>query len=286
MNKKVGIVIGIIIAILVCFFIGVIIINQNNNNNNIEANNSNQTNGASDEKEVKEEIHESEIKTESIVLSSKIGTQIQDLIYIPNIYSDSLFKEVEASGLNDRSKIMFTFAKIMSDDEYSSIRRQSPDYVGEYITSDDLQEVASKLFVDASNLKHQEIFLPNSYDSENGNYIKVPTGFVEFSYIKDIPYKIEETGDNITVYTYRIYIDCKIPDIIEESGASIQTIYYDSEKKNQAIVINDEKMDDESTQTEFLNEKISSGEIDKDKLKQGVYKITRKGNVYLIDDIK
>ena len=52
------------------------------------------------------------------------------------------------------------------------------------------------------------------------------------------------------------------------------------------IVINDEKMDDENTQTEFLNTKISSGKISKDKLKQGVYKITRKGNSYLIDDIK
>lgn len=283
MNKKVGIVIGIIVAILVCFFIGVIIFNQNDNRVEVETNNIVQQDNKN---EVEEVVEKTEVKTENIVLSSKIGTQIQDLIYIPNIYSDSLFKEIEASGLNDRAKIMFTFAKIMDNDEYTSIIRQSEDYVGEYVTTDDLEEVATKLFTDSTNLKHQEIFLPDSYDSENGNYIKVPTGFVEFSYIKDIPYKIEETGDNITVYTYRIYIDCKLPDILEEDGASIQTTYYDSEKKNQAIIINDEKMDDESTQTEFLNEKISSGEIDKDKLKQGVYKITRKGNVYLIDDIK
>ena len=284
MNKKVGIVIGIIISILVCFFIGVIIIDQDNKDkNNVDINNSTQT---TESNEVREEVQETEVKAENIVLDSKIGTKLQDLIYISNIYSDSFFREVEASGINDRAKIMFTFAKIMSDDEYSSIRRQSPDYVGEYITSDDLQDVASKLFVDASNLKHQEVFLPDSYDSKNGNYIKVPTGFVEFSYIKDIPYKIEEIGDSITVYTYRVYIECNTTDTLEESVNSTQTIYYDSEKKNQAIVINNEKMDDENTQTEFLNTKISSGEIDKDKLKQGIYKITRKGNVYLIDDIK
>ena len=283
MNKKVGIVIGIIVAILVCFFIGVIIFNQNDNRVEVETNNIVQQDNKNEEEEV---VEKTEVKTENIVLSSKIGTQIQDLIYIPNIYSDSLFKEIEASGLNDRAKIMFTFAKIMDNDEYTSIIRQSEDYVGEYVTTDDLEEVATKLFTDSTNLKHQEIFLPDSYDSENGNYIKVRTGFVEFSYIKDIPYKIEEKGNDITVYTYRLYIDCKLPDILEEDGASIQTTYYDSEKKNQAIVINDEKMDDESTQTEFLNEKISSGEINKDKLKQGIYKITRKGNVYLIDDIK
>lgn len=281
MNKKVGIVITVIVIILVCFFIGVIIVNQNNNKENLEVNNTQQDT----QNEVKEEQNTEE-KTENVVLNSKIGTEIQELIYIPNIYSDNFFREIESSGLDDRAKIMFTFAKIMSDDEYSSFRRQSPDYVGEYITKDDLQNIANKLFVNSSNLKHQEVFLPNSYDKENGNYIKVPTGFVEFSYIKDIPYKIEEKGDNLTVYTYRLYIDCNIPDDLDENKNSTQTIYYDSEKKTKAIVINDEKMDDENTQTEFLNTKISSGEISKDKLKQGVYKITRKGNSYLIDDIK
>lgn len=281
MNKKVGIVITVIVVILICFFIGVIIVNQNNKKENSEVNNTQQDT----QNEVKEEQNTEE-KTENVVLNSKIGTQIQELIYISNIYSDNFFREIEASGLDDRAKIMFTFAKIMSDDEYSSFRRQSPDYVGEYITKDDLQNIANKLFVNSSNLKHQEVFLDNSYDEENGNYIKVPTGFVEFSYIKDIPYKIEEKGDNLTVYTYRLYIDCNTSDTLKENVNSTQTVYYDSEKKNKAIVINDEKMDDENTQTEFLNTKISSGEISKDKLKQGVYKIIRKGNSYLIDDIK
>lgn len=281
MNKKVGIVITVIVVILVCFFIGVIIVNQNNNKENLEVNNIQQDT----QNEVKEEQNMEE-KTENVVLNSKIGNEIQELIYISNIYSDNFFREIEASGLDDRAKIIFTFAKIMDDDEYSSFRRQSPDYVGEYITKDDLQNIANKLFVNSSNLKHQEVFLDNSYDEKNGNYIKVPTGFVEFSYIKDIPYKIEEKGDNLTVYTYRLYIDCNTSDTLEESVNSTQTVYYDSEKKTKAIVINDEKMDDENTQIEFLNAKISSGEINKDKLKQGVYKITRKGNSYLIDDIK
>lgn len=281
MNKKVGIVITVIVVILVCFFIGVIIVNQNNNKENLEVNNIQQ-----DTQNEIEEEQNTEEKTENVVLNSKIGNEIQELIYISNIYSDNFFREIEASGLDDRAKIIFTFAKIMGDDEYSSFRRQSPDYVGEYITKDDLQNIANKLFVNSSNLKHQEVFLDNSYDEKNGNYIKVPTGFVEFSYIKDIPYKIEEKGDNLTVYTYRLYIDCNTSDTLEESVNSTQTVYYDSEKKTKAIVINDEKMDDENTQTEFLNTKISSGEISKDKLKQGVYKITRKGNSYLIDYIK
>lgn len=281
MNKKVGIVITVIVVILVCFFIGVTIVNQNNNKENLEVNNTQQ-----DTQNEIEEEQNTEEKTENVVLNSKIGNEIQELIYISNIYSDNFFREIEASGLDDRAKIIFTFAKIMSDDEYSSFRRQSPDYVGEYITKDDLQNIANKLFVNSSDLKHQEVFLDNSYDKENGNYIKVPTGFVEFSYIKDIPYKIEETGDDLTVYTYRLYIDCNTSDTLEESVNSTQTVYYDSEKKTKAIVINDEKMDDENAQTEFLNAKISSGEINKDKLKQGVYKITRKGNSYLIDDIK
>lgn len=181
---------------------------------------------------------------------------------------------------------MFTFAKIVTDDEYLSLRRKSEEYVGDYVTKDDLESVAKKLFTNTSSLKHQEVFLSGSYDSKEENYIILPTGFVEFNYIKDIPYKIEETGDNITVYTYRLYVNCNTIETMEENTNSTHTIYYDDTKKNKALVINDEKMDDENTQNEFLNSKISSGEISKDKMKQGVYKIQRKGNSYLIEDIK
>lgn len=283
MNKKVGIVISVIVAAAVIFFLAVIILNQNSSkkdekNNNTEQieNNSNQNDSVNTENK----------NIENIVLNSKIGMEIQNTIYIPNLYSDKFFKEIEASGLKDRAKIMFTFAKIVSDDSYLSIIRKSESYAGDYVTKDDLENVAKKLFTDTSNLKHQEVFLSGSYDSKEGNYIILPTGFVEFNYIKDIPYKIEETGDNITVYTYRLYVNCNTVETMEENTNSTHTIYYDDTKKNKALVINDEKMDDENTQNEFLNSKISSGEISKDKMKQGVYKIQRKGNSYLIEDIK
>ena len=283
MNKKVGIVISVIVAAAVIFFLAVIILNQNSSkkdekNNNTEQieNNSNQNDSVNTENK----------NIENIVLNSKIGMEIQNTIYIPNLYSDKFFKEIEASGLKDRAKIMFTFAKIVSDDSYLSIIRKSESYAGDYVTKDDLENVAKKIFTDTSNLKHQEVFLSGSYDSKEGNYIILPTGFVEFNYIKDIPYKIEEVGDNITVYTYRLYVNCNTIETMEENTNSTHTIYYDDTKKNKALVINDEKMDDENTQNEFLNSKISSGEISKDKMKKGVYKIQRKGNSYLIEDIK
>ena len=273
MNKKVGIVISVIVAAAVIFFLAVIILNQNSSkkdekNNNTEQieNNSNQNDSVNTENK----------NIENIVLNSKIGMEIQNTIYIPNLYSDKFFKEIEASGLKDRAKIMFTFAKIVSDDSYLSIIRKSESYAGDYVTKDDLENVAKKLFTDTSNLKHQEVFLSGSYDSKEGNYIILPTGFVEFNYIKDIPYKIEEVGDNITVYTYRLYVNCNTIETMEENTNSTHTIYYDDTKKNKALVINDEKMDDENTQNEFLNSKISSGEISKDKMKKGVYKIQRK----------
>ena len=283
MNKKVGIVISVIVAAAVIFFLAVIILNQNSSkkdekNNNTEQieNNSNQNDSVNTENK----------NIENIVLNSKIGMEIQNTIYIPNLYSDKFFKEIEASGLKDRAKIMFTFAKIVSDDSYLSIIRKSESYAGDYVTKDDLENVAKKLFTDTSNLKHQEVFLSGSYDSKEENYIILPTGFVEFNYIKDIPYKIEEVGDNITVYTYRLYVNCNTIETMEENTNSTHTIYYDDTKKNKALVINDEKMDDENTQNEFLNSKISSGEISKDKMKKGVYKIQRKGNSYLIEDIR
>ena len=284
MNKKVGIVISVIVAAAVIFFLAVIILNQNSSKKDEKIENNIEQGKNDSEQKAKENVENSQ--TENVVLSSKIGNIIQDLIYIPNIYSDSFFKEVEASGLDDRAKIMFTFAKIVTDDEYLSLRRKSEEYVGDYVTKDDLESVAKKLFTNTSSLKHQEVFLSGSYDSKEENYIILPTGFVEFNYIKDIPYKIEETGDNITVYTYRLYVNCNTVETMEENTNSTHTIYYDDTKKNKALVINDEKMDDENTQNEFLNSKISSGEISKDKMKQGVYKIQRKGNSYLIEDIK
>ncbi len=284
MNKKVGIVISVIVAAAVIFFLAVIILNQNSSKKDEKIENNIEQGKNDSEQNAKENLENSQ--TENVVLSSKIGNIIQDLIYIPNIYSDSFFKEVEASGLDDRAKIMFTFAKIVTDDEYLSLRRKSEEYVGDYVTKDDLESVAKKLFTNTSSLKHQEVFLSGSYDSKEENYIILPTGFVEFNYIKDIPYKIEETGDNITVYTYRLYVNCNTIETMEENTNSTHTIYYDDTKKNKALVINDEKMDDENTQNEFLNSKISSGEISKDKMKQGVYKIQRKGNSYLIEDIK
>lgn len=284
MNKKVGIVISVIVAAAVIFFLAVIILNQNSSKKDEKIENNIEQGKNDSEQNAKENLENSQ--TENVVLSSKIGNIIQDLIYIPNIYSDSFFKEVEASGLDDRAKIMFTFAKIVTDDEYLLLRRKSEEYVGDYVTKDDLESVAKKLFTNTSSLKHQEVFLSGSYDSKEENYIILPTGFVEFNYIKDIPYKIEETGDNITVYTYRLYVNCNTIETMEENTNSTHTIYYDDTKKNKALVINDEKMDDENTQNEFLNSKISSGEISKDKMKQGVYKIQRKGNSYLIEDIK
>lgn len=282
MNKKVGIVISVIVAAAVIFFLAVIILNQNSSKKDEKNNNTEQIENNSNQNSVNTENK----NIENIVLNSKIGMEIQNTIYIPNLYSDKFFKEIEASGLKDRAKIMFTFAKIVSDDSYLSIIRKSESYAGDYVTKDDLENVAKKLFTDTSNLKHQEVFLSGSYDSKEGNYIILPTGFVEFNYIKDIPYKIEEVGDNITVYTYRLYVNCNTIETMEENTNSTHTIYYDDTKKNKALVINDEKMDDENTQNEFLNSKISSGEISKDKMKKGVYKIQRKGNSYLIEDIK
>ena len=58
----------------------------------------------------------------------EFATKIQDLIYIPNLYSDYFFKEIEASGLDDRAKIMFTFAKIVTD-ELNSQLKASTEYI-------------------------------------------------------------------------------------------------------------------------------------------------------------
>lgn len=282
MNKKVVItVISVIIVVGICVCLGIVILNANKKPEDMQT-----VQDTKSEENIENVNSADEIKTENIVTNSKIGVAIQNAIYIPNIYSNYFFKEIEASGLNDRAKIMFTFAKIVTENDYSSMLRQSEDYVGEYITKNDLQKVASTLFTNTTSLKHQEVFLTGSYDSEKGNYIQLPTGFVEFSYIKDIVYKIEQAGDKVTVHTYRMYIDCNSTNATDENLNATQIIYYDSNLSKKAISVSDESMDDESKQTDYLNEKITSGQINKDKLKQGTYTLVKKGSSYLIEDIK
>lgn len=90
MNKKVGIVISVIVAAAVIFFLAVIILNQNSSKKDEKIENNIEQGKNDSEQNAKENVENSQ--TENVVLSSKIGNIIQDLIYIPNIYSDSFFK--------------------------------------------------------------------------------------------------------------------------------------------------------------------------------------------------
>lgn len=283
MNKKSAIIaVSVVIIILVIACLTIVLLN----NNNLKKDENDIIKTDSEEENLKSENKIETKKPENVVLNSKVGNEIQNCIYIPNIYSQYFFKQLESSGLDDRAKIMFTFSKIVTENEYSSMLRQSENYPGDYITNEDLQKVANTIFLNANNLKHQEVYLSGSYDNENGNYIQLPTGFIEFSYVKDIVYKIEEVENEFTVYTYRMYIDCNSSDAQDESLNSTQTIYYDTNKKNKAIIVNDESMDDESKETEYLNNLINSGKINKDKLNQGMYTLIKRGNNYLIKNIK
>lgn len=283
MNKKSAIIaVSVVIIILVIACLTIVLLN----NNNLKKDENDIIKTDSEEENLKSENKIETKKPENVVLNSKVGNEIQNCIYIPNIYSQYFFKQLDSSGLDDRAKIMFTFSKIVTENEYSSMLRQSENYPGDYITNEDLQKVANTIFLNANNLKHQEVYLSGSYDNENGNYIQLPTGFIEFSYVKDIVYKIEEVENEFTVYTYRMYIDCNSSDAQDESLNSTQTIYYDTNKKNKAIIVNDESMDDESKETEYLNNLINSGKINKDKLNQGMYTLIKRGNNYLIKNIK
>lgn len=221
----------------------------------------------------------------NIDIDSEYGNEIISLIHISNLYSEDFFKEVENHGLTDKAKIMFTFAKMMKGEIYSSYIMHSDEYVGDYIKKADLEMVANKLFLETDNLYHQDIFMPNSYDSKKENYINIPTGFVDFNYVKEIPYKIEQKNDDITVYTYRLYITCNTKSVEDDDMIPTHIIYYDLNKKNYAISVSDEKMDNENTQDEYLKNLINLGELSKEKLSQGIYKIVRKENSICIENI-
>lgn len=269
--KKIGIYIAILVfCIIICIIAGRIAVKNTYNN---------KTTGSLDNESRKAHY------TRNVEIDSEFGNEIISLIHISNLYSEDFFKEVENHGLTDKAKIMFTFAKMMKGEIYSSFIMHSDEYVGDYIKKSDLEMVANTLFFEANSLNHQEVFMPNSYDAIKGNYINIPTGFVDFSYVKEIPYKIEQENDEITVYTYRLYITCNTKGLEDDNTIPTHIIYYDANKKNYAISLSDEKMDNENTQDEYLFSLIDSDELPKEKIYQGKYKIVKKENSFCIENI-
>ena len=282
MKRRVVIIISAICVLIAALAFGVIIANiatkdeqeNTNNESNVEEN-------------IEKTDNEEKNIGQDVALNSKIGNEVLSKLLFPNLYSKALYSELDENGVSNDFKIMYIFSLMTTYQEYSSYLREGEDYIGNYITKKDLEKVAGDFFGDTSNLKHKAIFNEDeTYNEETGNYVIVARGYEgsNLDFIVEIPYQITEYEDKIEVKSYRVYIESKSED---EMDLPTNTIYYDSEMMDEAVKIKDEKMMDETSgQQEMLNEYITSGKINKEKLATSIWTFTKKEGKYLMSDYK
>lgn len=224
-----------------------------------------------------------EEKPQNIVPTSNIGTKILSILKVPNLYSGVLNVELEGNGISSKYMRTYAFVQMMTNTKYSSYLRQSEEYVGDYVTANDLKSIAKKLFTNATNLLDGEVLIEDVYDSKKMNYVLVPKGFAgnSLDYIIEVPYEIKEYSDRVEVYMYKIYAT-RASEQKEDNEVTVDNIYYDLARKNLASKITDEKMYDEESQISFMAEKINDNTIDKNRVKKVKVTLIKDGANYCI----
>lgn len=273
----------VISIIIVCISLGYITYNLTLNKktpNNVDTNTEI---GENDNNENEQVNNSNEEKLTDVVLNSKIGNELTSMLYISNIYSSGAYAELEENGLSDKYKRMYTFVRVSLDSEYNNMLRESENYAGYYITAKDLENTMKTFFANTSNINHGTLFSDVSYDSENKNYIIVPMGFAgtDLNVVVDVPYKIEESDNNYYLYAYRVYLT-KLANLEDLSESVEYVVYYDSQRQNEGLRIDDINVDNPNTQVEVISNKISDSSINKNKLKKVKYTFEKQGNKKLI----
>jgi hypothetical protein len=277
----------IVVSIIICAVAFGYIISNLLTKDNINKTNTKQNEQSTDNTTTQNNVTTTTTTSENIVLDSKIGTEILNILRVPNIYSEKYYSILDSSGLSNDTKRFFAFMKIYMDSNYSNLLRSSENYVGSYITAKDLENVAKNLFYNTTSINHGEVFGESSYDKENQNYIIVPMGFAggNFNYVVEVPYEMKEYTDRIEVSMYKLYIT-RMSDEESLDSNSENIIYYDSARQNKGFSISDVDMYDEESQISIIKRYIDNGSIKKDKLEKTVYEIKKDGAYYKISGYK
>lgn len=288
-NKKILIIVVIIILIIMFFllsiFIGrkvVIKTDEKDVSKKLDENVLNE----SKENELKN-VENNSVDYTKIVTNSKIGVELQELLRIANLYSDRYYKILDTNGkITDEAKRIFTYSRIVTDENYKKYIRYSENYVGSYITKKDFDKVSKEIFGNDTNLDGKDVISENDYDKENDNYIISPMGLCgnDINITLDVPYKMLEYDDIIEVYSYRFYI---IQNALTEENKNFETqdmVYSDYERQNLVMIFNDDTLQDEVSQTYNLLEKIEENNINVSNIKKVMYTIKVEGNKRYIKD--
>lgn len=236
--------------------------------------------------EENDEIVQREERAKNVVVNSRIGVQLTNLIKYSNIYSDRIIDELDESGLSDKAKLLIALDKLNREDEYQDLMSYPEDYSTTYVTGENMQKILDDIFYN-SDVNYMSIEEGMDYDSTNNIFTLIHIGYEgsSFSYTLEIPYQILQYSDRIELEAYRIYVtkNIQMQDIIANVS---NDLYYDKTKSILAITLNDEVLGMESQQVEYVKELIDNGSIDKNKLERVQYIFKNNNDSYKIESFK
>ena len=247
-------------------------------------------------------------KSENVSLNSKVGVNVLKNFNFSevNFFSDSLYDEIDANGLSDKAKLMYSYLYATSSEKYLDKLEYNEKYQTDCISSSSLEEVAKSIFGNSTNLKNQDILTGNVYKSEDNVYQNIPIRFggVNAEYSFDIPYQIKEYSDRVEVSCARVYLTAVFNSVsdeiseknedtedvsqssVEPVGKSSISVYSNRNRSNLVLEIEDEDFIASSNQGEILQEYLTSNKIDVSKLKIDTYVLEKEGENYVIKSIE
>ena len=277
-NKAVIVVVGILVVIACASFI-YILINGNHNEvekevqeNNTVVENLPTENQSQEEKDIQD----------NVTIDSKRGIEIlQKIRFIPNMYSNLYYDELDSYGISNNAKILAAFIQIANKKEYASMLQEGEE--GTYFSAEDLEKVVKNIFLDDSMIAHMPVYGENSYDVVNRRYILPAMGFSNLDYTVELPYKITEFKDHIEVLAYRVYVNSNMEEKEDGTVFVKDSIYYDRAMRNLIIELNNNELSvDENEQKNVISEKLKEINVAENELISVKYTLAKVEDKLLI----
>ncbi|MBO5476603.1 MAG: hypothetical protein J6A15_02465 [Clostridia bacterium] len=236
--------------------------------------------------EEQEEVVGREEKGQNIIVTSRIGVQLREVIRLSNMYSNVITDEMDQNGLSNKAKILVGLDKIFRTQEYASYAEYSDEYSNTYITAENMHKVIADTFAD-SQVTDEGIEDTLPYDEETNSYIVPSIGYAggTFSYTIEVPYKITQYSDRVELLAYRVYITKTVE--MESTTTNIKNeLFYDKAKSLPALTITDTSLDNEANQTNYVKTKIDDKTIDSTSLESVQYTFKLVDEEYKIAEFK
>ena len=208
-----------------------------------------------------QEVVQRQERSQNILLNSRVGGQLTNLIRYSNIYSSRLTEELDENGISNKFKILASFDKIVSREEYQDLIGYSETYSNTYVLASNMKKAISNLFT-------EDIYTDENisgilyYDEETKSYAMITTGVqgVVEKFVVEVPFKIFEYSDRIELYAYRVYVNQSVQ-TIEDNDTIVTDIYYNVDRTDKALSFEGIGEFYESNQIECLEKQLDEGKI-------------------------